>query len=226
MFTMFTPQQVQYVGPAIQQAAYVQTPMQVMTQSGQSVGLLQVAALPVPPAMDSQGAPVMGHPLVMTQAVAPGIPLHAGTSLAVHHTSAVVAASAVAAAPGFNPQQYHGPAHAAGGSPRHSAQRPAGQRRTAAAAAGTAAGGPVRHVGAVVAFGHKKGYGFIDSPTATAECGRQIFVHQTEARTICSGCIVEFTVVQSKKGPLAKNVKILYHPTKQGSGADAGPTGV
>eukprot|EP01062_Namystynia_karyoxenos_P065261 TRINITY_DN5869_c0_g1_i4.p1 TRINITY_DN5869_c0_g1~~TRINITY_DN5869_c0_g1_i4.p1 ORF type:complete len:250 (+),score=49.14 TRINITY_DN5869_c0_g1_i4:98-847(+) len=78
---------------------------------------------------------------------------------------------------------------------------------------------PILHVGAVVAFGHRRGYGFIDSPTAIAECGRQIFVHQSESRTVSSGCIVEFSIAHTKKGPLAKDLRILYNPKRQSDGA-------
>eukprot|EP01062_Namystynia_karyoxenos_P007568 TRINITY_DN1265_c0_g1_i1.p1 TRINITY_DN1265_c0_g1~~TRINITY_DN1265_c0_g1_i1.p1 ORF type:complete len:239 (+),score=42.03 TRINITY_DN1265_c0_g1_i1:98-814(+) len=66
-----------------------------------------------------------------------------------------------------------------------------------------------RHVGAVVTFGHKRGFGFIDSPTATKKFGRHVFVHNSTMKKLCIGCIVEFSVTVADKGPLATDLKVL-----------------
>eukprot|EP01062_Namystynia_karyoxenos_P007570 TRINITY_DN1265_c0_g1_i3.p1 TRINITY_DN1265_c0_g1~~TRINITY_DN1265_c0_g1_i3.p1 ORF type:complete len:241 (+),score=47.71 TRINITY_DN1265_c0_g1_i3:104-826(+) len=68
-----------------------------------------------------------------------------------------------------------------------------------------------RHVGAVVTFGHKRGFGFIDSPTATKKFGRHVFVHNSTMKKLCIGCIVEFSVTPADKGPLATDLKVLRH---------------
>eukprot|EP01062_Namystynia_karyoxenos_P070992 TRINITY_DN66402_c0_g1_i1.p1 TRINITY_DN66402_c0_g1~~TRINITY_DN66402_c0_g1_i1.p1 ORF type:complete len:295 (+),score=66.19 TRINITY_DN66402_c0_g1_i1:106-990(+) len=70
-----------------------------------------------------------------------------------------------------------------------------------------------RHVGTVVCFGFKRGFGFIESPSAKAQYGRQVFVHHSGVRKICIGCVVEFSVELSAKGPLARGLRVLYSPS-------------
>jgi CspA family cold shock protein len=71
--------------------------------------------------------------------------------------------------------------------------------------------------GTVKWFHSRKGYGFI-----TQEEGGDIFVHFSEIvaesntyKTLYQGDVVEFEVVDGKKGPQAHNVKVLERTTQK-----------
>eukprot|EP01062_Namystynia_karyoxenos_P080713 TRINITY_DN8730_c0_g1_i1.p1 TRINITY_DN8730_c0_g1~~TRINITY_DN8730_c0_g1_i1.p1 ORF type:complete len:301 (+),score=31.96 TRINITY_DN8730_c0_g1_i1:90-905(+) len=67
-----------------------------------------------------------------------------------------------------------------------------------------------RHVGSVVCFGRRRGYGFIDSATALSKYGCQVFIHHTRAECLTTGTVVSFAVTKTAKGPQAVDVEVIY----------------
>jgi len=66
--------------------------------------------------------------------------------------------------------------------------------------------------GKVKWFSDAKGYGFIEPDEADG--AKDVFVHYSEIardgfRTLTSGQLVEFELIDSPKGPQAKNVELL-----------------
>jgi len=93
------------------------------------------------------------------------------------------------------------------------------QMMAAMASASAAGAGLNRYNGRIKSFNDEKGFGFIESPQAFAQYGRDVFLHKTAKGDLKVGADVTFTMEVNKQGmPQAKDVR----STGTGKGADKG----